>query len=182
MKVLVDNFSVLAVEKCMLSDLADILSPDTVMKLDDEMVSAIAAESEESKLERQRTSTALKNLEEGLVSLNRFNRLRSAAAIKDENCVVPENVVTPENGATSNEGSEDDRVENEIIEESLPKTVTEIPYGWEEAKKEPAIEVPEESFSIPHEEPVAQVDEGDDMLYLGSFGGTAKSKKGKKKA
>ncbi len=78
MKVLVDNFSVLAVEKCMLSNLAEILSPDIVMKLSDDLVSAIAAESESSMLERQRTTEKLKTLQEGLVTLNRFNRLRSA--------------------------------------------------------------------------------------------------------
>ena len=78
MKVLVDNFSVLAVEKCMLSNLGHILSPDIVMRLSDDLVSAIAAESESSMLERQRTTEKLKTLQEGLLTLNRFNRLRSA--------------------------------------------------------------------------------------------------------
>ena len=78
MKVLVDNFSVLAVEKCMLSDLSNVLSPDIVMKLDDDMVSKIAAESESSILERKRTTEELKSLEEGLVTLNRFSWLRKA--------------------------------------------------------------------------------------------------------
>ena len=78
MKVFVDNFSVLAVEKCMLSDLAHVLSPDLVMRLGDDLLNAIAAESESSMLERQRTTEKLKTLQGGLVNLNRFNRLRSA--------------------------------------------------------------------------------------------------------
>ncbi len=79
MKVLVDNFSVLAVEKCMLSDLAHVLSPDLIMRLGDDLVSAIAAESESSILERQRTTEKLKTLQGGLVKLNHFSRLRSAS-------------------------------------------------------------------------------------------------------
>ena len=47
MKVLIDNFSVLAVENCMLQDLANILSPGIVMKLNDDQTTAIAAESKE---------------------------------------------------------------------------------------------------------------------------------------
>lgn len=78
MKVLVDNFSVLAVEKCMLSDLADILSPDITIKLSDDEVNALAAESETSVLERRRATEELKVLQEGLTDLNRFSRLRGA--------------------------------------------------------------------------------------------------------
>ncbi|KAI4233703.1 MAG: hypothetical protein LQ349_004242 [Xanthoria aureola] len=78
MKVLVDNFSVLAVERCMLSDLADILSPDIIIKLSDKEVYDLAAESETSVLERQRATEELKVLEEGLTALNRFNQFRGA--------------------------------------------------------------------------------------------------------
>ena len=77
MKVLVDNFSVLAVEKCMLSNLADILSPDVVVGLDDDLVSTIAGESEEAMLERRRTTEKLATLQEGLVTLNRLSRRRN---------------------------------------------------------------------------------------------------------
>ena len=83
MKVLVDNFSVLAVENCMLSDLAHILSPDVVMKLNDDSVSAIAAESEDSMLERQRSTEKLKTLQEGLVTLNHLSRPRNAGILFD---------------------------------------------------------------------------------------------------
>ncbi len=78
MKVLVDNFSVLAVEKCLLRDLADILSPDIIIKLSDDKVNALAAESETSMLERRRATDDLMTLQEGLTVLNRFSRSSGA--------------------------------------------------------------------------------------------------------
>lgn len=81
MKVFVDNFSVLAVEKCMLSDLPHILSPDIIMKLNDDTISAIAAESENSMVERQRATEKVKTLQEGLVTLNRLSRPRNAGKL-----------------------------------------------------------------------------------------------------
>ncbi|KAL8878494.1 MAG: hypothetical protein Q9198_003705 [Flavoplaca austrocitrina] len=81
MKVLVDNFSVLAVEKCLLRDLADILSPDIVSKLSDDEVSALAAESETSMLERRRATDDLTTLQEGLTVLNRFSRSSGAGKL-----------------------------------------------------------------------------------------------------
>ena len=84
MKVLVDNFSVLAVEKCMLSNLADILSAEVVMRLDDGSVSAIAAESEEAMLERRRTTEKLTTLQEGLATLNHLGRQRNTGISADE--------------------------------------------------------------------------------------------------
>ncbi|KAL8646162.1 MAG: hypothetical protein Q9226_006989 [Calogaya cf. arnoldii] len=84
MKVLVDNFSVLAVEKCMLSDLAAILSPDNIIKLSDDEVNALAAESDTSILERRRATEELKTLQEGLKELNRFSRFRDAGDATDD--------------------------------------------------------------------------------------------------
>ena len=83
MKVLIDNFSVLAVEKCMLAKLADILSPDIVIELDDDTVRSIAAEPESAAHERQRITKELKTLREGLVILNRYDRLRTAGEFAD---------------------------------------------------------------------------------------------------
>ena len=83
MKVLVDNFSVLAVEKCLLRDLADILSPDIVSKLSDDEVNALAAESETSMLERRRATDDLTTLQEGLTVLNRFSRSSGVGKLCD---------------------------------------------------------------------------------------------------
>ena len=81
MKVLVDNFSVLAVEKCLLRNLADILSPDIIIKLSDDEVNALAAESETSMLERRRATDDLTTLQEGLTVLNRFSRSSGAGKL-----------------------------------------------------------------------------------------------------
>ena len=78
MKTLVDNFSVLAVENCVISDLANCLSPEKVMKLDDALVSNIASETEESQIERRRTTEKLRTLNEGMLTLNRFSRHKLA--------------------------------------------------------------------------------------------------------
>ncbi len=78
MKVIVDNFSVLGIEHCLLDGLPDTLSPDTVMKLDDTSTRNIAAETEDSQNERVRATKKLKSLEAGLKTLNRFSRSKHA--------------------------------------------------------------------------------------------------------
>lgn len=77
LKVLVDNFSILAVERCLLMDLASILSPDVVMKLDENVVEAIATEPESFGVERQRATDKLRTMREGLMTLNQFNSLKT---------------------------------------------------------------------------------------------------------
>ena len=47
MKVLVDNVAVQAIEACLMTHLPEIISPASVMQMDDETVRRIAAESEE---------------------------------------------------------------------------------------------------------------------------------------
>jgi hypothetical protein len=71
----VDNVSVLGVEFC-LERLADILSPETILRLPDETIQEIAAESEAVQNERTRTLIKLNSLEAGLSTLNHFRRLR----------------------------------------------------------------------------------------------------------
>ncbi|KAK3176687.1 hypothetical protein OEA41_008012 [Lepraria neglecta] len=56
MNVLVDNFSVLVVENCVISDLANCLSPERVMMLDDVLIGNIAAETEDPLVERRHLS------------------------------------------------------------------------------------------------------------------------------
>ena len=51
MNVLVDNTAALAIESCLLEKLNAILSAETVMNLDDNVVQEIAAEGEDSKTE-----------------------------------------------------------------------------------------------------------------------------------
>ena len=46
-KVLVDNVAVQAIEACLMTHLPDIISPTSVMQMNDETIRRIAAESEE---------------------------------------------------------------------------------------------------------------------------------------
>ena len=76
MKVLVDNFSVLAMENCLLQHLPEILSSEVIMGLADLTVEAIAAESDDVQKDRSETLVKLKSLEGGLATLKYFRRLR----------------------------------------------------------------------------------------------------------
>jgi len=78
MKVIVDNFGVLGIEHCLLDRLPETFSPDTVMKLDDTLTRNIAAETEDSQIERGRAIKKLASLEAGLQILNRFSRNKHA--------------------------------------------------------------------------------------------------------
>ncbi len=78
MKVIVDNFSVLGIEHCLLDGLSDTFSPDTVMKFDDSLTRKIAAEAEDSQIERGRAIKKLKSLKAGLQTLNRLGRNKPA--------------------------------------------------------------------------------------------------------
>jgi len=69
MKTLIDDFSVLAVEKCLLQQLPELFSPKTVISLDDTLTARVAAETDESRAERSETVQKLRVLETALVVL-----------------------------------------------------------------------------------------------------------------
>lgn len=70
----VDDFSNLAVEKCLLEPLLAIFRPQSVEKLPEETVQAIAAEEEDSKLERARLKEKTSILQRSLAQLRRLHR------------------------------------------------------------------------------------------------------------
>ena len=74
MKVLVDVFSVLTIEKCLLEKLPDIFCPQVVFGLEDSVLESIAAETEESKMERASSTKKLAVLEATLKILQRLDR------------------------------------------------------------------------------------------------------------
>ncbi len=78
MKVTVNNFDVLRIECCILNELSDTFSSDMIMRLDDRLIRNIAAEIEESQIDRTRTIKKLNSLETGLQTLNRLNRNKAA--------------------------------------------------------------------------------------------------------
>ena len=69
MKTLIDDFSVLAVEKCVLQQLPEVFSPKTVISLDDTLAAKVAAETDESRAERAETIQKLRILETALIVL-----------------------------------------------------------------------------------------------------------------
>jgi hypothetical protein len=73
-KKFVDDFSNLAVEKCLLEPLAVIFGPQVVDTLADGVVEKIAAEDESSKLERERLLHKRTKLQESLLQLHRLDR------------------------------------------------------------------------------------------------------------
>jgi hypothetical protein len=74
MKTLVDVFSVLSIEKCLLEKLPGIFCPEVVIGLDDSLLQSIAAETEESKAERASSTKKLQILEATLKALHRLDR------------------------------------------------------------------------------------------------------------
>lgn len=81
---MVDDLSVLAVEKCLVKRLPDLLSPETIIGLDDATTTRIAAETEESRLERSRVTEKLKVLESTLVVLRSLDRHKPACEFMSE--------------------------------------------------------------------------------------------------
>jgi hypothetical protein len=74
MKVMVDNVAVLGIELSLLEKLSGLLSSDVVMSLDDSITKEIAAEREDSRIERARALSKLQSLEAGLYTLRRLGR------------------------------------------------------------------------------------------------------------
>ncbi|KAL8882038.1 MAG: hypothetical protein Q9192_007662, partial [Flavoplaca navasiana] len=167
MKVLVDNFSVLAVEKCLLRDLANILSPDIIIKLSDGEVNALAAESETSMLERRRATDDLTTLQEGLTVLNRFSRSSGTGA--------------------ADATDDDDEEEEEEDEEAMapPNDDVAPSIRFTETEKETLVLIREEpkleAFETVQEQPVPASLPYEEAIPVDDDSGTYYGKKDKKK-
>jgi hypothetical protein len=74
LKLVVDNFGILAAEECLLSKLPNIFTPAILIGLDNTTIEDIAAETEESKVERASSVKKLQILEKALDVLHRLNR------------------------------------------------------------------------------------------------------------
>lgn len=74
MKVMVDNVAVLGIEFSLLERLSGLLSSDVVMNLDHSVVEEIAAEKEDSRLERARALSKLQTLEAALHTVRHYGR------------------------------------------------------------------------------------------------------------
>lgn len=69
----VGDISVFAVEDCLLQQLPTLFISETVFQMDDDVIRTIAAESEQSVAERERSTVKLGVLETGLRDLSRLN-------------------------------------------------------------------------------------------------------------
>ncbi|KAF2277447.1 uncharacterized protein EI97DRAFT_375109 [Westerdykella ornata] len=69
--VFIDNVAVLAVENCLIADLAEIFSPKTVSEMNEDLLRLIASESDEIRAERIKTEKTLARLKEGKRELER---------------------------------------------------------------------------------------------------------------
>lgn len=79
LKKIIDDISILAIERCLIQKLPDLLSPDVVCDLTDEEVHRIAGESNESAAERVRVLQKLQVLETGMVELTRHKKHNPSA-------------------------------------------------------------------------------------------------------
>jgi hypothetical protein len=69
LKKFVDDFSVPAVETCLIDGLSTLFCPGNILDIDDEMVATLAAEDEESLIERRQCGEKLGVLENGMREL-----------------------------------------------------------------------------------------------------------------
>ena len=110
MKVLVDNVATLAIQACLSSHLSELLSPSSIQEMNDGLISAIAAESEENQAERDQLTRKLEVLRSGLDICKRYSGYVGSAippaAVENEKASAPSSVATS--------GREDISVRSEV--------------------------------------------------------------------
>jgi hypothetical protein len=74
LKRIIDDFSVLAVEKCVIQNLTRLFTPEIVYKLEESVISGIAAESGELMEQRADAMEMLQTLQSSLLDLARISR------------------------------------------------------------------------------------------------------------
>jgi hypothetical protein len=79
-KTLIDDFSVLAQERCLMQELPNVFPPKVVVGLEDATIAEIAAETDESKQDRLNTEEKLKVLQTGLETIKKLQRLQAISS------------------------------------------------------------------------------------------------------
>ena len=111
MKVLVDNVATLAIQACLSSHLSELLSPSSIQEMNGELISTIAAESEENQAERDQLTRKLEVLRSGLDICKRYSGYVGSALLPA--AVESEKASAPSSIATS--GREDISVRSEVV-------------------------------------------------------------------
>lgn len=81
MKVLVDNVAVQAIEACLITHLPDIISPASVVQMDDGTITRIAAEPDDHQSLREQLTRKLAVLKAGLEICTRYSGRRNTTGV-----------------------------------------------------------------------------------------------------
>jgi hypothetical protein len=67
--------STVLIEECVLQRLLSLFSTDSVLDMDDSLITTVAAESPGSAIQRERLTEKMRTLENGLVAMRNFEKL-----------------------------------------------------------------------------------------------------------
>ncbi|CAJ2503470.1 Uu.00g108640.m01.CDS01 [Anthostomella pinea] len=163
LKTLIDDVSVLAVERCLIQKLPELFSPEVVCNFTDEEIHCFAAESEMSAAERMRATEKLSVLELGQAQLKRLRKhsplmvesprgyYARDAVVKHSNVLVSPVESEPESGPEWE--PEPPKLEPPVPESPEPELETD----QASIVAEPSVEPCGEEYSGPPE-PAASVD------------------------
>jgi hypothetical protein len=68
--------STVLIEECVLQRLPSLFSTDSVLDMNDSLITSVAAESPGSTIQRKRLTEKMKTLEKGLVAMRNFEKLK----------------------------------------------------------------------------------------------------------
>jgi len=77
LKVFANNVMILALENCLVSEIPDILTPDNVQGMSDEIVVSLASESKQIKTEREDLQGQLTKLQAGFAACQAYRPRRT---------------------------------------------------------------------------------------------------------
>ena len=117
LKTFVDNVAVRVIEAFLIGDIWNIFAPSDIMKMSDELVTSIAAESPESRALRQQLQRKLDTLRKGLEICQRYSSHRARH-------ITEEKVISEASKQTQAE----DETEAESSDSSCPVIVRKLKF------------------------------------------------------
>ncbi|KAK5202298.1 hypothetical protein LTR96_011675 [Exophiala xenobiotica] len=168
MKALIDDIAILAVEKCLLKKIPELLSSRVVISLSEDEISALAAESDGAQAERSRAETERKILTKARTMLRRLDQSRPSgiSGLKDvrsssggsDHDIVP-SVQAPLSdlslsfGTDSRKGSLDTIGQDMNGKDESIAPLDRTPLT-DDVLENGSVDVPDEGFDIPKWEPI----------------------------